>query len=286
MTIEAAHRELVNGLTPEFGKGEANQLARIVFEDAFGITNFLRRQELTPNQLSQLKEIQERILAHEPVQYILGMTYFYDLKFKVNPAVLIPRSETEELVAWILEDHSTNQNLRILDIGTGSGCIPIALKAKAPNYQITAVDISTAAISIAKENTEINQVEVNFQELDILNKESWEKLPSYEIIVSNPPYIPLREKDLMGKSVLNHEPSLALFVTNEDPLIFYRTIIEFSKKQLTNGGWLYFETNEFNATEVEALLFKAGYFDIEKRQDLQGKDRMLKARFGTKLHNS
>ena len=286
MTIEAAHRELVNGLTPEFGKGEANQLARIVFEDAFGITNFLRRQELTPNQLSQLKEIQERILAHEPVQYILGMTYFYDLKFKVNPAVLIPRSETEELVAWILEDHSTNQNLRILDIGTGSGCIPITLKAKAPNYQITAVDISTAAISVAKENTEINQVEVNFQELDILNKESWEKLPSYEIIVSNPPYIPQREKDLMGKSVLNHEPSLALFVTNEDPLIFYRTIIEFSKKQLTNGGWLYFETNEFNATEVEALLFKAGYFDIEKRQDLQGKDRMLKARFGTKLHNS
>ena len=173
-----------------------------------------------------------------------------------------------------------------MDIGTGSGCIPITLKAKAPNYQVAAVDISTAALSVAKENTEINQVEVNFQELDILNKESWEKLPSYEIIVSNPPYIPQREKDLMGKSVLNHEPSLALFVTNEDPLIFYRTIIEFSKKQLTNGGWLYFETNEFNATEVEALLFKAGYFDIEKRQDLQGKDRMLKARFGTKLHNS
>jgi len=283
MTIEAAHRGLVNKLTPEFGKGEATQLARIVFEDAFSISNFLRKQELSPIQISQLKEIQRRILAHEPIQYILGMTYFYDLKFKVNPAVLIPRSETEELVAWILEDHSTHQNLRILDVGTGSGCIPITLKSKSPNYQVAAVDVSTKAIKVAQENAKMNKVEVDFQELNILNKINWKILPSYEIIVSNPPYIPEREKSLMRENVLNHEPALALFVTDEDPLIFYRTIIEFGKSQLTNGGWLYFETNEYNANEVEALLFKAGYFDIEKRQDIQGKDRMVKARHGTKL---
>jgi len=270
-------------LTPEFGKGEATQLARIVFEDAFSISNFLRKQELSPIQISQLKEIQRRILAHEPIQYILGMTYFYDLKFKVNPAVLIPRSETEELVAWILEDHSTHQNLRILDVGTGSGCIPITLKSKSPNYQVAAVDVSTKAIKVAQENAKMNKVEVDFQELNILNKINWKILPSYEIIVSNPPYIPEREKSLMRENVLNHEPALALFVTDEDPLIFYRTIIEFGKSQLTNGGWLYFETNEYNANEVEALLFKAGYFDIEKRQDIQGKDRMVKARHGTKL---
>ena len=125
MTIADAHRKLVEGLTSEFGKGEGTQLARIVFEDVFSVTNFLRKDELTVEQLAQLKEIQERILAHEPVQYVVGMTYFYDLKFKVNPSVLIPRPETEELVAWILADHSKQQNLRILDIGTGTGCIPI-----------------------------------------------------------------------------------------------------------------------------------------------------------------
>lgn len=283
MTIEEAHQNLVASLTPEFGKGEATQIARIVFEDVYSITNFLRKDELSDDQITQLADIQSRLLTHEPVQYVVGMTYFYDLKFKVNPAVLIPRPETEELVAWILEDHSNQQNLRVLDIGTGSGCIPITLKAKASNFEVVAVDISSEALAVAKENALLNQVEVDFQKVDILNKDNWKQLPSYEIIISNPPYIPIQEKQLMSTNVLDHEPEIALFVTNEDPLIFYRTIIDFAKDHLVNGGWLYFESNEHNATEVEALFFKAGFFDIEKQKDLQGKDRMVKARQGTRI---
>ena len=282
MTIENAHDNLIKSLTPIFEKGEATQMARIVFEDAFSITNFSRQDELTEHQIEKLKEIQKRLLAKEPIQYIVGMTYFYDLKFKVGSAVLIPRPETEELVHWILEDQPKDLNLRILDIGTGSGCIPITLKSKAPNFQVAAIDVSSAALSLAEENGTLNQVEVDFINLDILKKENWQTLPSYEVIVSNPPYIPFSEKELMSTNVLDHEPEIALFVTNEDPLIFYRTIIEFGKEHLVNGGWLYFETNEYNATEVEALFFKAGFFDIEKQKDLQGKERMVKARFGTR----
>ncbi len=280
MTIENAHRNLITALIPEFGKGEARQMARIVFEDVFSITNFLRKEELTPAQLAELEAIQTRLLTHEPVQYVVGMTYFFDLKFKVDSAVLIPRPETEELVEWILADHATQINLRILDIGTGSGCIPITLKAKAPNYQVAALDVSSEALVVAKENAQLNGVEVHFQKLDILKKENWDQLPSYEIIVSNPPYIPMEERKLMAANVLEHEPEIALFVADKDPLIFYRTIAEFAKRHLVAGGWLYFETNEYNATEVEAICFKAGFFDIEKRKDLQGKDRMVKARQG------
>ncbi len=282
MTIKEAHHELVGSLEPEFGKREAFYMARIVFEDVFSVTNFSRLEELTSTQITKLKDIQQRLLLHEPVQYVVGMTYFYDLKFHVNAGVLIPRPETEELVAWILEDHSKRQNLRILDIGTGSGCIPITLKAKAPNYEVFGLDLSEEALKIAQENAHLNQTEVSFQKIDILNKANWTPLPSYEIIVSNPPYIPLQEKALMAENVLAHEPEIALFVANEDPLIFYRTIIEFAKEHLVKGGWLYFETNEYNATEVEALCFKAGFFDIEKRKDLQGKDRMVRARYGTR----
>ncbi len=283
MTIENAHQNLVEVLTPIFEKGEAIQMARIVFEDAFSITNFSRQDDLSETQLRRLEEIQTRLLAKEPVQYVVGMTYFYDLKFKVDPAVLIPRPETEELVHWILEDQPKNLNLRALDIGTGSGCIPITLKSKAPNFQVSAFDVSEEALSVARENAILNQVEVEFQNLDILKKENWKTLPSYEVIVSNPPYIPFSEKELMSTNVLDYEPEIALFVTNEDPLVFYRTIIEFAKKHLVKGGWLYFETNEYNATEVEALFFKAGFFDIEKQKDLQGKERMVKARYGTRV---
>lgn len=283
MRIENAHQNLVEVLTPVFEKGEATQMARIVFEDAFSITNFSRQDDLSETQFRKLEEIQTRLLAKEPVQYVVGMTYFYDLKFKVDPAVLIPRPETEELVHWILEDQPKNLNLRVLDIGTGSGCIPITLKSKAPNFQLSAFDVSEEALFVAKENAILNQVEVEFQNLDILKKENWKTLPSYEVMVSNPPYIPFSEKELMSTNVLDHEPEIALFVTNEDPLIFYRTIIEFAKENLVKGGWLYFETNEYNATEVEALFFNAGFFDIEKQKDLQGKERMVKARFGTRV---
>ncbi len=280
MTIENAHLNFLESLSVEFGKGEATQMARIVFEDVFSITNFLRKETLTAAQLAKLDAIQIRLLTHEPVQYVVGMTYFYGLKFKVNPAVLIPRPETEELVEWILADHAPQKNLRFLDIGTGSGCIPITLKAKAPNYHVAALDVSREALAVAKENARLNTVEVHFQELDILKKENWDQLPSYEIIVSNPPYIPTEEKQLMFANVLDHEPEIALFVSDEDPLIFYRTIVEFAREHLVPGGWLYFETNEYNATEVEAICFRAGFFDIEKRKDLQGKDRMVKARQG------
>jgi len=280
MTIDIAHQNLVEMLIPEFGKGEAQQMARIVFEDAFSITNFLRKDSLTTEQITRLEDMGIRLVQHEPVQYVVGMTYFYDLKFKVNTAVLIPRPETEELVDWILKDHAPQKNLSILDIGTGSGCIPITIKAKAPNCQLSAFDISAEALKVARENAKDNAVEVNFQNIDILEEENWEQLPSYDIIVSNPPYIPNSQKELMSPNVLAYEPEIALFVSNEDPLIFYRTIIDFAKKHLVVGGWLYFETNEYNLSEVEVLFSKASFSNIEKRKDLQGKDRMVRAQLG------
>ncbi len=280
MTIETAHRDLVTALLSEFGEGEARQMARIVFEDVFSITNFLRKEPFTESQLKKLEMIQTRLLAHEPVQYVVGITYFFGLKFKVSPAVLIPRPETEELVDWILTDHSRKKKVDVLDIGTGSGCIPVSLKAEAPDYRVTGFDVSPEALVVAGENARKNGVEVDFQLFDILNKTNWDTLSKYEIIVSNPPYIPLREKKLMADNVLKHEPGIALFVADEDPLLFYRTIIEFAKTHLVEDGWLYFETNEYNITEVEELFVKAGFLDIEKRKDLQGKERMVKARCG------
>ena len=217
-----------------------------------------------------------------PIQYILGETEFYGLPFKVNKNVLIPRPETEELVDWILKTESNKRDiqLNILDIGTGSGCIAISLAKKLPQANIYALDISEEALVIAKLNAEINDVDIQFVQGNILNSQTWNseiKSTAFDIIVSNPPYVRKLEQGQMRENVLNYEPHLALFVNNEDPLQFYKAIAEYALKNLKMNGVLYFEINEYLGNQMSQLLEKYNFNSIELKQDLFGKDRMIKA---------
>ena len=279
MTIHQAYHQLTSTLEKLYASGEAKSIARIVFEDAFNIYNFRRQDALPPEQATHLQQMTTRLLAHEPVQYILGMADFYDLKFKVDARVLIPRPETEELVHWMLETLEKKE-LKILDIGTGSGCIPIALKKHRPEWEAWAIDISPEALELAKENARLNGVEVSFQQVDILDEAQWAGLGRFDAIVSNPPYIPEREAGLMPENVKRYEPRQALFVGNEDPLIFYRAIASLASQHLRPRGWLFFETNEFNAAEVAEIVRNQGFKEVELKQDLSKKERMVRGRGG------
>lgn len=279
MTIHQAYQGLVAALEGLYGPGEARSIARIVFEDAFGIYSFTRQETFTPELQARLHHITTRLLTHEPIQYILGIADFYGLKFKVSRQVLIPRPETEELVHWMLEILD-EKALKILDIGTGSGCIAVTLKKQRPGWEIWAVDISPEALEVAQENAAMNRVEVCFQQQDILDESQWGRLGRFDAIVSNPPYIPEREAALMPENVRRYEPRKALFVGNEDPLLFYRAIARFARRHLTPGGRLFFETNEFNAGQVAELVRSQGFDPVELKQDLSGKERMVAGRWG------
>ena len=274
MTIKETHEVFCKALHPIYDEGEAMSIARIVFEDAFSISNFNRADDFGKEKEAQLEGILKRLLVHEPVQYILGEADFYGLKFKVNPAVLIPRQETEELVYWILE--SVKETAHVLDIGTGSGCIPIALKHKQANLTVSAVDISEEALEVATENAAKNNCSIDFQAINILDRTAWGQLGEYDLIVSNPPYIPHDEKKVMPEGVKKYEPALALFVENREALIFYDVISDFALQQLKPNGQLFFELNEFNAKDVAALLSSKG-FSCAIQKDMSGKERMLKA---------
>lgn len=219
-----------------------------------------------------------RLKIHEPIQYIIGETEFYGLPFKVNKHTLIPRPETEELVEWIYSEFSNQQstinNQQFLDIGTGSGCIAISLAKYLPNSKVSALDISEEALKIARENAETNKVEVDFFQKDILAAETLPK--KYDVIISNPPYVRELEKKQMQQNVLKHEPESALYVGNEDPLLFYRTISHLAKKHLNPEGKLFFEINEYLADELTALLEDEGFKNIQVKKDIFGKDRMIK----------
>jgi len=213
----------------------------------------------------------------KPVQYVIGEAEFYGLSFKVNPSVLIPRLETEELVDWILNDvNVATPSSNIVDIGTGSGCIAISLKKHLPQANVYAVDISKDALETAKGNALLNQMEVGFIHDDILNP-SANNYSKYEVIVSNPPYITENEKQEMHQNVLSHEPHTALFVSNEQPLVFYEAIAEFAKQHLHKGGSLFFEINEYLGKQTVEMLAAKGFVHIVLRKDMQGKDRMIKA---------
>jgi len=207
--------------------------------------------------------------TNKPLQYILGETEFYGLKFKVNEQTLIPRPETEELVHWILQEEFSSA----LDVGTGSGCIPIVL-AKNTNATISAIDVSEKALTIARENAKVNRVEVNFILQDILKTTI---LPKVDLVVSNPPYVMGKEKELMQENVLNYEPELALFVSEDNPLLFYRKIAELAFVSLNKNGKLFFEINEQFGQETIELLSNIGFVDIELKKDINDKDRMIKA---------
>ncbi|MEH6766052.1 MAG: peptide chain release factor N(5)-glutamine methyltransferase [Aequorivita antarctica] len=219
-----------------------------------------------------------RLKNHEPIQYILGETEFYGLPFKVNSNTLIPRPETEELVEFIISEQKlTAQNPQlttILDIGTGSGCIAISLAKNLFNSKISALDISNEALKIAQENANLNNAEVEFFQVDILKTKTLPK--QYDIIVSNPPYIRELEKKQMQQNVLKYEPESALYVSNEDPLLFYRTISHLAKNHLRPNGKLFFEINEYLSEELTALLNSEGFRNIVIKKDIFGKDRMIK----------
>jgi len=243
----------------------------------------LSRLDLAMNPKLQLEKVQqqnlekalERLKNQEPIQYIIGETEFYGLKFKVDKNVLIPRPETEELVDWIIKDTPTTSDLSVLDIGTGSGCIAVSLAANMAEAKVTAWDVSSGALQIARQNATLNKVNVDFQEQDILKTHNPANI-KYDIIVSNPPYVRDLEKEWMQPNVLEFEPELALFVKNEDALLFYRKILEFAQNHLSPKGQIYFEINEYLKPELETLLEKYDFEAVEFRQDIFDKTRMLR----------
>ena len=230
---------------------------------------FLEQYIVREKPLLSDSEISARLNCGEPIDYILGYTYFYGLKIEVSKDTLIPRPETEELVELIFNANQTRSGLKILDIGAGSGCIALALKSKLAEAEVTALDVSHAALEIAKKNSSHLNLNINFIQQDILNENLWSQLANYDIIVSNPPYISLEEKNGMTPSVLDYEPHMALFVEN-DPLTFYKQILKFASSHLHPNGYVYFETSQtIQLEEYEG-------FQIEKRRDLSGNWRFLK----------
>lgn len=278
MTTIDLTRHVIDELTPLQGPGEATSVARLVLEDVFKW-----RRGSHPRTLDQDEQLLawttiNRLKAREPVQYVTGIADFYGLQLRVTPDVLIPRPETEELVEWILEENPRDEALHIQDIGTGSGCIPLALKARRPRWTCTGTDVSPEALDVARGNATELQLDVDFERHDVLAVSTHQPTTTGQqnIIVSNPPYIPPSEKSKMDASTLTHEPALALFVPEDDPLVFYRLIAKKARELLVEGGKLYFETNEFNNDEVVALLKSAGYGEVEARKDLSGKWRMVR----------
>lgn len=255
---------LVSALEPLYGSGEASSIARIIVEDV-------------PDLENRIEEILSRLLRHEPVQYVLGQADFYGMKFEVNPSVLIPRQETEELVHWVLESCRgwDPTGKRILEVGSGSGCISIVIKKKIPNLEIVSIDISAEALAVARRNASRHQVLIDWRQLDFLNPQTWHGLGTFDLIVSNPPYIDPSEKTLMPAHVLGFEPHEALF-TREDPLEFYTSLTEFSTKFLLPGGKIFVEGNEFRLNEAANTFKMAGFQHVETREDMNGNPRMIK----------
>jgi release factor glutamine methyltransferase len=265
-------------LAPFYPETEIVGFVQMIMNSVLGLsyTQMILEKDrvLDSSESDQIDAIVERLKTHEPIQYILGVAEFFGLELKVQPGILIPRPETEELVDWICKT-GIPTSAKILDIGTGSGCIPLALKNELPAAEVMAVDVSEKALSIAAENAQKHQLEVAFELADILKWEerSW---PLFDVIVSNPPYVMEREKKLMEANVLEHEPELALFVSDTDPLIFYRALAQFASKQLNESGFLFFEINENLGDEMVDLVKQLGFKSIELRRDLNGKNRMLR----------
>ncbi|SEW54519.1 peptide chain release factor N(5)-glutamine methyltransferase [Chitinophaga arvensicola] len=280
MTIQTAFTYITGAIGELYDEREAANIAHIIMEYLTGMSKLDRivhkTKILSPDQKQRLKEAIEALQRHEPVQYITGTSWFYGMELLVNRNVLIPRPETEELVEWMVQDAAHRHRLHLLDIGTGSGCIPLALKKSLPDAQVSAIDVSEGALEVARSNAARQRLEVNFQLMDALNPAQLAGLPEFDMIVSNPPYITQSEQTSMQELVWGFEPSLALFVPDNDALLFYRHISVMAQSRLLPGGALYFEINEALGKEVVALMESLGFAAVTLKQDMFGKDRMVK----------
>ena len=280
MRIREYQSYFIKELASFYDLGEIESFFYLVLESK----NNIKRLDLALNINLQFSvsevifwnEILEKLKLQIPIQYILGSTFFFDLEFKLNSNVLIPRPETEELVSWIISDvtaNSSNRKIKILDIGTGSGCIAISLAKNILNSDVAALDVSDEALSVAKNNALLNKVDINFLHQNILETDDLKD--EFDIIVSNPPYVRNLEKQEIQKNVLDYEPHLALFVEDDDALLFYKKIADLALKNLTKKGKLYFEINQYLGKETAQMLQEKGFKNIELRKDIYQNDRMI-----------
>lgn len=280
-TIREFEEFIATSLAPVYPEAEAEAIASLVAEHILKrdrLTRSMQRdQPVPPAAPDEARQIIARLLRHEPVQYVLEQAHFYGLTLYVNPAVLIPRPETEELVSLIIRENQHRHGLRVLDIGTGSGCISLALATHLPTEQVYGLDVSSAALAVARQNAAAHQQRVEWVQADILAGGVNLPAGSLDIVVSNPPYVLEREKNFMRQNVLDHEPPLALFVPDADPLLFYRAIARQSRRLLKPSGKLYLEINEQFGNQVVAYLAEEGYAEIKLIKDLFGKDRFIHA---------
>jgi release factor glutamine methyltransferase len=295
MTVKIYREQLTSKLSAIYPKTEIDSFFFLLMDEFLNLKRIdITLQphfEISYDIFPLLKDALERLKNEEPIQYIIGNTEFYGYPFLVDESTLIPRPETEELVEWILEEEKKLQksnnstSLNILDIGTGTGCIAISLAKNRPTATICAIDISADALKIAKKNADLNSVDITFIQTDILKVDSLDdelKQPqqnkiNFDIIVSNPPYVRELEKAEIQNNVLQNEPHIALFVSDENPLIFYDKIADLAKKHLTKNGLLFFEINQYLGNETVKMLEKKGFKNIELRKDFSGNDRMIKA---------
>ena len=296
MTIDEARKEIIKNIRDIYEQNESNNIAELLIES---ITKLSRSERIIDGnrilsiaQENLLHSSNFRLQKHEPIQYIINEAWFAGMRFYVDKNVLIPRPETEELVEWVVEEYRIqntedriqnaeykiqNPGFKILDVGTGSGCIAIALKNKLPLSEVWACDISDQALNIARINADALQATIDFVPLNFLDPGQRRQLPNVDVIVSNPPYVPQNEKTEMKRNVVEYEPSTALFVTDDDPLIFYKAIAEFGREKLNKGGRIYAEIHENLGEPVKGLFLSEGYQTVQLKKDLQEKDRMIKA---------
>ena len=282
-SVRDCYESIVMRLKAVFTAEEARAMADRVVDHYFNLSPWQRvmagTTEADKEKVYLIEGAVNKLVDNIPLQYVLGTSFFMDLELIVNPSVLIPRPETEELVTLILKQYSGNQisqKLNILDIGTGSGCIPIALKRYIPESNVSSIDLSGEALMVAHENALRNQVVINLIKADILDQTQWKAFPQFDLIVSNPPYVTHEEKKQMKPNVLNHEPHTALFVPDNDPLIFYRCIMNFAKAKLINGGTIWVEINEAFGKEVLSLFEDNMFKERELLKDMFGKYRFVK----------
>jgi|TARA_B110000971_G_scaffold2478_1_gene2710 release factor glutamine methyltransferase len=280
MQLKSLHNFFKNGLIGYYPKEEIDAFFYRICAKQLKLKRIditLQSEMIVAAQTFEYFEmVIERLLNYEPIQYILGSTFFFGSDFIVDKQVLIPRPETEELISWVLEKADTKQPIKILDVGTGSGCIAISLAKQLPLAQVYAMDVSLGALSIAKQNAKANGVVVHFIEASVLEWENQDLF--FDVIVSNPPYVRESEKEMMSPNVLNHEPHLALFVENNNPLLFYKAIVELSKKNLAKEGLIYFEINEYLAKETTSLFASTFFEEVQLKADIFSKNRMLRAK--------